>query len=566
MLNCLSRKSRKSSENGRENEMSEADSVTHTMLPKVSQEQQANRALQEIQEQFYATFEQTVVGLAHITLEGQFLRVNHKLCDILGYSHDQLLAKRVQDVTHPHDLETDLGLVQQLLTAEIRTYSIEKRYISHTGTVIWGKQTVSLVFNWNKQPNYFIVVIENIGDRKRVEASLQRYSQRVLGLHAIDQAVLAEKSPHHIAQTSLYHLRHLIACQQAVVILFNIQNNEAKIISSATEGELIFPENTLLPLNNIFNLSELHINRFQHISDLTTLATPCLISQHLITAGMRSSLAIPLFIEGTTIGGLLLADPKIMAFTSDHVSISCEIADHLAIAIQNAQLFNRVQSDRERLQTLSSRLLEAQETERRYIAHELHDEIGQALTAVKINLQMLQRSTRNNHEIPIEDSIEIVNHALQQVRHLSLDLRPSLLDDLGLQATLRWYIERQIQRTGIHIKLQCLPFELGLPQKIGIACFRIIQEALTNVVRHAQATSVSIILQQRENSLHLLIQDDGVGFDTQAAKVQASYGTSLGLLGMEERALLVGGQLTITSVPGNGTEIYLQLPILTNFP
>lgn len=544
--------------------MLEADSVTPTTQPEISQEQQA---LQESQELFYATFEQMVVGFAQIALDGQFLRVNHKFCEMLGYTHQQLLAKRIQDITHPHDLETDLGLLHQLLQAEIRTYSIEKRYINHIGIVVWGKLTVSLVFNGNKQPKYLVAVIENISDRKRTEASLQRYNQRVLGLHAIDQAILAEKAPQEIAQAALCHLRYLIACQQAMVVLFNVPTNEARIISSTAEEELIFPENTLFPLDQIFNLSELHINKFRHISDLTTLVMPCLISQQLIAAGMRSSLTMPLFVEGTTIGGLLLVDAKAMAFNSDHVSIACEVADHLAIAIQNTRLFNRVQSDCERLQTLSSRLLEAQETERRYIAHELHDEIGQALTAVKINLQMLQRLPNKLDEKPqIEDSIAIVDQALQQVRHLSLDLRPSLLDDLGLTSALRWYVDRQIQRTGIHIELQCPSSELSLPPKIGTACFRIVQEALTNVMRHAQATSVTIILQQRENSFHLLIQDNGIGFDAQAAKTQATHGNSLGLLGMEERALLVGGQLTITSVPGNGTEIHLRLPLIACVP
>lgn len=547
--------------------MSEADSVTHLMLPEVSLKLQENRALQESQEQFQATFEQTVVGLAHLALNGQFLRVNQKLCEMLGYTQSQLLAKQFQDVTHPHDLETDLGLVRQLLQAEIRTYSIEKRYISQTGTIVWGQLTVSLVFDADKQPKYFVAVVENISDRKRTEASLQRYSERVLGLHAIDQAILAEKSPQDIAQASLCHLRRLIACQQAMVVLFDSQANEAQVISGAAEGELIFSNDQLFPLDKVSNLSELHINKFRHISDLTALAIPCLISQQLIAAGIRSSLTIPLFIEGTTIGGLLLVDPRVMAFNSDHVSIACEIADHLAIAIQNARLFNRVRCDRERLQTLSSRLLEAQETERRYIAHELHDEIGQALTAVKINLQMLQRSLNtSSYSEQIEDSVAIVDTALQQVRHLSLDLRPSLLDDLGLQAALRWYIDRQAQRTGIRIELQCLPIELSLPQRVGTACFRIVQEALTNVIRHAQATSVIIILQERENALHLLIQDDGVGFDVQAAKAQAYRGSSLGLLGMEERALLVGGKITITSVPGNGTEIYLRFPLLIDFP
>ncbi|MGI0483842.1 PAS domain S-box protein [Pantanalinema rosaneae CENA516] len=541
--------------------MHEVEAEPDQQLLNASQEQGDQPTLEELQAQFDATFDQTAVGLAHIALDGQFLRVNQKLCEILGYTHYELLTKRIQEVTHLYTVEIDAELLQQLLKLEIRTYSIEKQYVKRTGSIIWGKLTVSLVLHENKQPHYFVAVIEDISERKRTEASLLRYSQRVLGLHAIEQAILAKRSPQEIAQTSLCHLRQLIPCQQAMVLLFDFQIDEARVISSAADGELLFPEDTVFPLDRIFNSDELHINRFRHISDLTHLAMPCLLSQRLISGGMRSSLAIPLFVQATTIGELLVVDARTMAFNSDHVSIACEIADHLAIAIQNTRLFEQVRSDRERLQNLSARLLEAQETERRYIAHELHDEIGQALTAIKINLQILQHSLNEGDQSPrIDDSIAIVDNALQQVRHLSLDLRPSLLDDLGLQAALRWYIDRQIERTGICIDFQCL-VELSLSQTIGTTCFRIVQEALTNVVRHAQATSVTIILQQQERSLHLLIQDDGVGFDPQTMREQTTRGHSLGLLGMEERALLVDGKITITSVPDQGTEIHLRLPL-----
>lgn len=218
-----------------------------------------------------------------------------------------------------------------------------------------------------------------------------------------------------------------------------------------------------------------------------------------------------------------------------------------------------------RLQTLSGKLIEAQEAERRRLARELHDEIGQALTAVKINLQTLQHSSNfDEKELPLSESIDIVEIALQQVRSLSLDLRPSLLDDLGLVVALRWYIDRQTQRAGIIGEFVPQPLQAKLSPNLETTCFRIVQEALTNVVRHAKAQRVIVELWQEDTQLHLIIRDDGIGFDVNVAKEKATKGGSLGLLGMEERVLLIGGQIDIKSVPEKGTEIHVIFPLSQN--
>lgn len=237
--------------------------------------------------------------------------------------------------------------------------------------------------------------------------------------------------------------------------------------------------------------------------------------------------------------------------------------EELRREIKERQQIQEIQlKTQERLQTLSGKLIEAQETERRSIARELHDEIGQALTAVKINLQTLQHlSNTSEIALPVHESISIVEVALQQVRSLSLDLRPSLLDDLGLVAALRWYVDRQTQRAGIIGEFVVKSLETKLLPNLETTCFRIVQEALTNIVRHAQAQQVYIELRQQENQLHLVIRDDGVGFDVQAARERATDGGSLGLLGMEERALLVGGQINIESVQQHGTKIHVWFPL-----
>lgn len=215
-----------------------------------------------------------------------------------------------------------------------------------------------------------------------------------------------------------------------------------------------------------------------------------------------------------------------------------------------------------RLQALSSRMMQIQETERRAIARELHDEIGQALTAVKINLQaLLLRSDTLRHVAQIEDSLRIVEGALEQVRNLSLDLRPSQLDDLGLQPALRWYLDRQSRMAGLSVQFSGDPLPERLHPDVETACFRICQEALTNVLRHAGAKRVGVQLRRCDEGLELVVEDDGKGFDVAAAQQRATAGGSLGLVGMQERAALAGGRLELSSAEGRGTRVRACFPL-----
>jgi len=232
--------------------------------------------------------------------------------------------------------------------------------------------------------------------------------------------------------------------------------------------------------------------------------------------------------------------------------------DNMAEALEQ-RAAERQQAE-EALQILSRQLLEAQENERRHLARELHDEIGQALTAVKINLQAAQRTPEALVSY-LEDSISIVDRTVQQVRTLSLDLRPALLDDLGLIVALRWYVDRQAQRSGFAAQFVADLLETRPRPDIETACFRVAQEALTNVARHARAQQVRVELRQRDTELHLLIRDDGKGFDVRTAQERAAQGASMGLLGMQERVWLVGGQIAIESAPAGGTEIRVRFPL-----
>jgi PAS domain S-box-containing protein len=229
---------------------------------------------------------------------------------------------------------------------------------------------------------------------------------------------------------------------------------------------------------------------------------------------------------------------------------------------ERERLLQQVMTSRRRLQLLSQRLVRAQEEERRLIARELHDEIGQSLTVAKIHLQSAKES-RDQSTVSqrLNEAVYTLEVALQQVRSLSLDLRPSLLDDLGLLPTLHWYLDRWAEQTGVLIRLEADPIERRFHPDLEISCYRIVQEALTNVIRHAQAQQVTVEIRDIGDELHLIIHDDGVGFDVQDALEQTARGGSLGLLGMQERVQSVGGEIQFESAPGKGTEIRVRLSL-----
>ena len=218
-----------------------------------------------------------------------------------------------------------------------------------------------------------------------------------------------------------------------------------------------------------------------------------------------------------------------------------------------------IQVREERLAALSRRVLDVQESERRAVARELHDEIGQVLTALKLMLQTPRHPSPLAEQARIAECIALADRLLQQVRSLSLDLRPSMLDHLGLPATLRWYLHREVERGRFAADMQLYPDDVRLSSELETTLFRIAQEALTNVTRHASAAAVSVSLSVSGRRVTLVVRDTGKGFDVEEARERARRGQSLGILGMEERATLSGGVLDVRSGAW-GTEVRATFP------
>jgi signal transduction histidine kinase len=242
----------------------------------------------------------------------------------------------------------------------------------------------------------------------------------------------------------------------------------------------------------------------------------------------------------------------------------------LLATVYGARLERRLRRQREKdlqntsdLQRLSAQLITAQEDERRTIARELHDEVGQVLTAIKMELSVAQRTIESAGVTgkPLHSAQAITDTALHSVRDLSRLLHPSLLDDLGLPAAVRAYTQRFSERHGIRVDLQVASMDERLEPRLEAAVYRIIQESLTNIARHAGVATCRIRLTRSGDRLQLLVEDEGRGFD-QRHPADASGRRGLGLIGMRERATQLGGEFSLDSGPGRGTRVSVDFPVV----
>ncbi len=274
-------------------------------------------------------------------------------------------------------------------------------------------------------------------------------------------------------------------------------------------------------------------------------------------------MSVPLRVRSEVIGYLTLDSRRGTAYGRAEVALAQAFANQAAVAIQNARLFEQVRAGREQLQFLSRRLVEVQETERRHIARELHDEAGQALTSLMVGLRLLERDA-DSPDAVVARAAELkrmTDSVLENLHRLAMDLRPASLDHVGLVAALRQYIERFSRQSGptLVAQFKAVDFDEGerLPPLVETTLYRIVQEALTNVVKHAQASHLDVLMKRRGERIVIIIEDDGVGFDF-AATIQNHH---LGLLGMQERTEMLGGSLVVESSPGSGTTLYVEVPV-----
>jgi signal transduction histidine kinase len=288
---------------------------------------------------------------------------------------------------------------------------------------------------------------------------------------------------------------------------------------------------------------------------------------------IRSRLGIPVvfltaYADEDKLGRAKLTMPFgyiLKPFKDRDLKVTIEIALHTAkIDAERKLAEEKLRESRQQLQNLSSQLIEIQEKERKRISLELHDGLGQTLTVVQLGLKEIEEELPSELDPTIGERLaniySVVEEASEQLTELSLDLRPSMLDDLGLVSTLRWFINRISKRAKMEVKFITMGMDERLDPNIETVLYRISQEALNNIIKHADAKHVVVHLERKQDSIAVYIKDDGKGFDVNETLVK-HQGGRIGLIGMQERASIIGGSLSVQSSKGDGTRIFVEIPL-----
>ncbi len=273
--------------------------------------------------------------------------------------------------------------------------------------------------------------------------------------------------------------------------------------------------------------------------------------------------AIPLIVKSRVLGLLAVAAGDPSRFGDDQLRLLTAIGAQLAVAIENAQLWAELKTKEAVRGQLLDKVIYAQEEERKRIARELHDETSQALTSFMVDLKLVERADSADAVRVIAEQLRRrAAEALENVRSLALELRPSMLDDMGLIPALERYTQDFSSKTGTTVDFHAQGLDgTRLLPRVETALYRVVQEALANVSRHAQADTVSVLLERQAARLVVIVEDNGRGFDADRLLRSGSLEEKLGLYGMQERASLVGGELAIESRPGAGTTVFVEIPL-----
>ena len=482
---------------------------------------------------------------------------------VLGISKEawNAHAEAWRERVHPEDLPD----VQEKLAPTQRGNRciVEYRLLATEGRAVWFRDVSILKRDSTGGPSHFEGLLLDITDFKETEASLQLHSKRLSALREIEEGILTAQSPEETARVVLRRIRQIVPCSRASVTLFDFEADRFTALAAVFMGKSRFRSGARLPLKMLKNeLKILEKGQIVHVEDTDDLPEPSPHIRKLKEEGMRTFAYVPLLSQDKLIGALNLGDNAPSAFTGEHLQIARELADIMAIAIEQARLFQSTREQSEQLRQLAFRLSEIEALERKHLAEELHDRVGQNLTAIQLQLSIIRSSLPFEAEPSLgprlDDTLNLLEETTSRVRGVMVELNPQVLDDYGLVAALDWYARQYARRTGIAVEVQGKDLDPRLPDAVEMMLFRIAQEALTNAAKHAEATRVVVTVEETGDTVRVRISDDGIGIDPGRLEDRAEK-TGMGLLTMKERAARIGARFRLESRRGQGTRILLTV-------
>lgn len=467
----------------------------------------ARRAAMTSEERFRAVFEQAAVGMCECDLEGRFRRVNGRLCEITGYSEEELLDRTFREISLPEDLEAEVPMLERVLRGEDADFEMEKRYLRKDGSTVWGCLSVSLLRDDSGTPTGIIGVVQDIAARRDAEAALERERSSFRAL--LDTSAMlvwkcdASGACDYFNRTWLDFTGRSEAEEAGDGWAAGVHPDDLPGCLDVFRGSLA----TGAPFQMEYRLRR-HDGVYRWLLD-----------------------------AGVPIRG---ADGSLQGFLGSCVDIT---------AMHEAS---------DRLRALSHRLVNVQEEERRLLARELHDGLGQTLTGLAYGLRWCaQRCPDGQGEVGqrLNEMLRELEGAILEVRDLSRRLRPASLD-LGLVAALETEVAAFRRRTGVPCEFEAPEERVQLDSGRALSLFRVVQEALVNVARHARASRIAVRVSHGDGMVRLEVADDGRGFD------EAALGSpdAFGLTGLRERLAPYGGRFRVERNEPRGTRVVAELP------
>jgi PAS domain S-box-containing protein len=486
---------------------------------------------------FRLAFDHAPIGMALVGLDFRLHKVNRALCAALGYDEYELLSRSLVDLTHPDD--RDVALAERLFRGEIPRYRLEKRFLTRDGRVVWLDLTVVVVGGPRGEARYGLAMVENTTDRRQAEAGLRTSEERYRSFVANSSEGIWRFEAEQPIDTALpvdeqitlcYKYGYLAECNDAMARTYGYR--QAEEIVGKRLGDLLLATD---PVN--IASARAFIGNHYRLTDVESVEVD------------RDG--CPQYFLNNVIGIVE------HGFLRRAWGIQQDIT---ARKRADAEL----RASRQQLRALAARLQSLREEERADVAREIHDVLGQGLTGVKIDLAWLRKKlpdaadegVRAARAARFHAALHLLDETLTTVKTLSAALRPRLLETFGLSAAVEWQCGEFERRTGIACACR-LPDDVPLTFERSLALFRILQESLTNVARHAHATAVQVEVVRDAGDVRLTVCDDGQGVtETEIAALG-----SLGLLGMRERALLFGGDVVVQGTPGRGTLVIARIPL-----
>ncbi|WP_187149363.1 ATP-binding protein [Desulforapulum autotrophicum] len=494
-----------------------------------------------------------------------------------GSAHGRMAAKIALRILNG-ELASTIPIFKESLNRHMFDYKLMQRFNIPKEKLPSGTQLVNIPFSFYATYKKLVLsvvasiaglslvilaLVVNTFKRKRVEKTLNYYTNQLNLLHRIDRAILAGKFSHEITWEVLQHVRDLNACRWASVVLFDFKKQTATLAEVNSDSGVRALTSSSFPISE-FNPGILNQGRRVTVN-CKNLSASSFVALTFPDDRINHFTCIPLISNGKLIGSLNLSEATRSYPHMVEIDIFEEVAASLAVAIQSVNLQKSEKRYHRDLERLSAKVFEMQEATCRKISFELHDEIGQALTAANINLAAIKKLILPDPQqrLPglVNDTQAIINRLTEQAHDLSLNLWPPMLRDFGLESTIQWYLRRIGEKVNIQLIFDGSDFPERPAQEIETTLYRLVQEALNNVLKHAQATRVDISITQKQNGMiFFMVEDNGQGFDLETTLSDETMNDRLGILGMRERIAILGGKLDIWSSLDKGTCVSAEIP------